>query len=292
MVIRMNKKKMILSYLILGMIEFIIILSIIIIYFALQKNNTYNVVFSENGNIIKNIKIKKNSKIKIPKGLDKDGYEIHYYFNDEEYNFDDKVTGNIVIEIEYVEKETVIDLEKYTVTFNTNGGSTIESVSVDENSKVTKPKDPTKDNYKFIEWQLDGKTFDFDSVVTENIELVAIWEENKPQDNPTPEPTPNPTPEPAPNPTPTPAPEPTPQPVIKNYSIGVSQVDAYSPDCYLTVYENGAPISVIGIAYDNGENISASINGASITVSKVDIEGETSFIITLNDYSTVVAYMQ
>ncbi len=67
----------------------------------------------------------------------------------------------------------------YTVQFNSNGGSNIASKKVLENTKVTKPENPTKEGYKFIEWQLNGKTYDFNKLVTEDIELVAVWEKKE-----------------------------------------------------------------------------------------------------------------
>ena len=64
---------------------------------------------------------------------------------------------------------------KYEVKFNSNGGSKIESVMVKKNERVEAPKDPKKEGYVFIEWQLNGKTYDFKKKVTENITLKAKW---------------------------------------------------------------------------------------------------------------------
>ena len=44
---------------------------------------------------------------------------------------------------------------KYTVTFNSNGGSAINSVEVEENKKVTAPAAPTKEGYNFVGWFSD-----------------------------------------------------------------------------------------------------------------------------------------
>src|SRR5690554_2380820 len=40
----------------------------------------------------------------------------------------------------------------FTVTFESNGGSTVEAISVKKDEKVTKPTDPTKDGYDFGGW--------------------------------------------------------------------------------------------------------------------------------------------
>lgn len=65
--------------------------------------------------------------------------------------------------------------KKLTVTFDTQGGSTIESVEVKKGKNVEQPTDPTKEGYVFIEWQLNGETYDFETKVNEDMTLVAIW---------------------------------------------------------------------------------------------------------------------
>ena len=64
---------------------------------------------------------------------------------------------------------------KYEVKFNSNGGSKVESVSVKKNERVEAPKDPKKEGYVFVEWQLNGKTYDLKKKVTSNITLKAKW---------------------------------------------------------------------------------------------------------------------
>lgn len=65
----------------------------------------------------------------------------------------------------------------YTVTFDTAGGSNIAAVKVKSGEKVPEPSTPTKADYIFVEWQLDGNKYDFTAAVTKNITLVAQWEE-------------------------------------------------------------------------------------------------------------------
>ena len=76
--------------------------------------------------------------------------------------------------------------ETYTVTFDGQGGSSVESQQVPENGKATKPEDPTRDGYKFVCWLLDGEPYDFDTVVTGDITLTAQWEQDD-QTEPAPE---------------------------------------------------------------------------------------------------------
>ena len=64
---------------------------------------------------------------------------------------------------------------KYEVKFNSNGGNKIESVMVKKNERVEAPKDPKKKGYVFVEWQLNGKSYDFKKKVTKNMTLKAKW---------------------------------------------------------------------------------------------------------------------
>lgn len=71
----------------------------------------------------------------------------------------------------------------FTVDFDTNGGSRIESVKVEHSEKVSKPEDPVKEGYKFTGWYTDiGCTdaWNFNSdTVTESITLYAGFEKKE-----------------------------------------------------------------------------------------------------------------
>ena len=74
--------------------------------------------------------------------------------------------------------EETPEVTKYTVTFDSNGGSTVESIEVENGKKITKPIDPTKEGYTFLGWFLGDEEWSFVGyVVTENMTLVAKWEE-------------------------------------------------------------------------------------------------------------------
>lgn len=61
------------------------------------------------------------------------------------------------------------------ITFDTNGGSQLNSQILEKEGKLTKPNDPTKEGYIFDGWYVDNEEFDFDRVLTENVTLVARW---------------------------------------------------------------------------------------------------------------------
>ncbi len=66
-------------------------------------------------------------------------------------------------------------LKTYTVTFDTDGGSSVDPVIVYENHTADKPKEPTKAGYRFAGWYLNGMPYDFSTPVTEDITLKAVW---------------------------------------------------------------------------------------------------------------------
>lgn len=68
----------------------------------------------------------------------------------------------------------------YTVTFDTKGGSTVESQVVEEESYITKPEDPVKEGYLFLGWvDAEGNKFNFNEAVTSDVTVVANWKAEK-----------------------------------------------------------------------------------------------------------------
>lgn len=68
-------------------------------------------------------------------------------------------------------------LDVYTVTFNSNGGTDVESQTVDHGSKATKPANPTKTGYTFAGWYTEADAeFDFDTPITSATDLYAKWD--------------------------------------------------------------------------------------------------------------------
>lgn len=64
------------------------------------------------------------------------------------------------------------------VQFESSGGTKINIQEVEKGMQIIEPEPPTKEGFTFVEWQLNGETFDFNGLVTENIILTAKWEAN------------------------------------------------------------------------------------------------------------------
>ena len=91
---------------------------------------------------------------------------------------------NVVYQADIDEEELIKNYEKkYTVTFDSDGGSKVKPQNILENESVTKPSNPTKEGYTFLEWQLNGETYDWNSKVNGNITLKAVWQKNSEEVN-------------------------------------------------------------------------------------------------------------
>lgn len=69
-------------------------------------------------------------------------------------------------------------VNKFTVTFNSKGGSAVRKQEVEEGKTATRPTDPTKSGYDFVDWYTEEEyenVFDFSTPITQNITLYAKW---------------------------------------------------------------------------------------------------------------------
>ena len=75
------------------------------------------------------------------------------------------------------------DIEKYTITFETVGGSLIEPIEVEKGKTLSRPEDPIKDGVLFIDWYLsstyEGDPYDFNSPVNSDLTLYARWSDEE-----------------------------------------------------------------------------------------------------------------
>ena len=70
--------------------------------------------------------------------------------------------------------------QKYTVTFNTLGGSSVASQTVEYGSKAAIPDPPAYEGYRFVGWsssQNEVIEVDFERAITGNTEYFAVWNE-------------------------------------------------------------------------------------------------------------------
>ena len=129
-------------------------------------------------------------------------YEVK--FSDKRFTLKDgKITANVPSDIKYLVVEMTIiwkqgalafssvpisrtyklvwdTLKKdgYTISFDSNGGSTVKSITKKYNEKVTAPKNPTRTGYTFAGWYTDTalkQAYTFSTMGWDNVKLYAKW---------------------------------------------------------------------------------------------------------------------
>ena len=89
---------------------------------------------------------------------------------------------------EYINETDILNNDQnnmVTVTFDSNGGSKVDSQTIKKGEMITKPSNPTRKGYIFVEWDLNNKVFDFKTNVFDNITLLAKWKKEESTSNPT-----------------------------------------------------------------------------------------------------------
>ena len=117
--------------------------------------------------------VKEGEKLTIPDSApSRGGYRFAGLTSDEQrktdYDADTAVTADMTLYAKWV--------KTWTVTFDTAGGSAVNSQTVDDGGVAVAPDpSPTRDDCRFTGWQYDGKSYDFGSKVTGDITLTAQW---------------------------------------------------------------------------------------------------------------------
>lgn len=145
-----------------------------------KNKSTYTVKFDLNGGDgnIADQKVKEGSTIDRPANPTREGYTFTgWQLNGKDYDWNTPITTDIILTATWQKNETPKPVF-YTVKFDTGNGSKIDLQTIQQGGKVKKPADPTLNSYKFIGWQLDGKDYDFNTAVSKDMTLTAVWEAN------------------------------------------------------------------------------------------------------------------
>lgn len=161
-----------------------------------NKNNTpenpgpvvttkYTVTFVTNGGTnVNSIEVDAGSTVTLPTTT-RDGYTFEGWYKDQAFNtaFTEgtTITANTTLYAKWVknsEDPIVTPTTEYTVTFVTNGGTSVNPISVAENSTITSLPSTTRDGYSFTGWYTDASCstlFDQTKPITKATTLYAGW---------------------------------------------------------------------------------------------------------------------
>jgi uncharacterized repeat protein (TIGR02543 family) len=135
---------------------------------------TYTVSFDSNGGYdsIGDITVKCGETIKIPT-VKNTGYKFLGWF-DENGN---KLTSStkIIKNTKFIAKWEKI---KCIISFDSAGGSKVNSVTLDYNTQITSLPIPIKYGYTFKYWMCDGRIIDTYYIVTKDMNLKAVYQPN------------------------------------------------------------------------------------------------------------------
>lgn len=131
---------------------------------------------TDGGSVISDVEVKVGETLVLPENPVKEGYVFKGWLLDgEPFDVNMKLEKNITLKANW-EKE---NLEKYYVTFIVDGNEYKKEEYL-ENSLITKPTNPIKENYEFKGWFLGDTLFDFENTkITSNLTLVAKFEEKQ-----------------------------------------------------------------------------------------------------------------
>ena len=134
---------------------------------------TYTVTFdSDGGSDVDSVTVEHGQAASEPAEPTREGYDfLGWYNGNAEYDFSTAVTSDLTLTAQW-------QIRTYTVTFNSDGGTNIDAVTVDHGDTLDPPADPEKDGYIFVCWFVGDSTdesYDFDTPVTSDMTLTANW---------------------------------------------------------------------------------------------------------------------
>ncbi|WP_169445806.1 InlB B-repeat-containing protein [Paenibacillus massiliensis] len=147
--------------------------------YAKWEANNYTVSYeSDGGTAIGSETAKYNETFSEPSAPTRTGYAFSGWYTDEaltqRYAFTSPVTSDLTLYAKW-------EANAHTVSFESNGGTAVESAVVKYNELVSKPSEPTRTGYAFAGWYTDEaltQSYTFTSPVTGDLTLYAKWEAN------------------------------------------------------------------------------------------------------------------
>ncbi|MDE7452776.1 MAG: InlB B-repeat-containing protein [Clostridia bacterium] len=125
------------------------------------------------------IQVDKNGTVSVDAPANTDTKIFLGWYMDEDYEIpfimgSTQITQNTTLYAKWKTKSAGEVAKRYTVTFNSDGGSTVAPQSVEE-GKCAFSVTPEKAGSQFLGWYLGETKYDFKNVITKDITLVARW---------------------------------------------------------------------------------------------------------------------
>ena len=133
---------------------------------------------TDGGSVVSPVMVKDSKALVEPSNPVKENYRfVGWLLGENLYDFNLPVTGELTLKALW---EEVPEGERiYTISFDTDGGSSIEPLKVRASEYASKPENPTKEGYTFNGWYLNQKPFSWNFKITSSLELKAKWTARK-----------------------------------------------------------------------------------------------------------------
>lgn len=156
------------------MFKSLLVVMFLMLVVGCSKTKTYTITFdTDGGTNVDSVVIEENEKLILPEEPTKEGYNFNgWLLNGNLFNESNSIDKNITLKADWI----TIDTKTYKVVFIYNNDTKDLEINVEENKKVSKPTNPTKEGYKFLGWYLDEQKFDFNTEINADIVLLAKWE--------------------------------------------------------------------------------------------------------------------
>lgn len=165
--------------------KLLVVLTIILLcalVLASCNDSLFTVTFDVDGQVYTTSNVKKGGKIAMPTPPQKSGYSFDGWYLDKDewtqpFNSSVAVINNITVYAHWIRVVESIP-NTYTITFDSQGGSTVPGLRVKQGATFTLPANPTLKDYNFGGWYLDPACtaqFTTDYELTRNITVYAKW---------------------------------------------------------------------------------------------------------------------
>src|SRR5690554_4732681 len=141
--------------------------------------NSYTITFNSlGGSSVEPLTVNYNEAIIAPEEPTRTGYTFSGWYSDESltnlFIFTSMPASDLTLYAKW-------DINSYTVTFNSLGGSNVEALRVNYNEAIIAPEEPTRTGYSFSGWYSDinlTTLFIFTSMPASDLTLYAKWDLN------------------------------------------------------------------------------------------------------------------
>lgn len=135
----------------------------------------WTVIFdSTGGSSVSSQKVVSGNYVLKPSNPSREGYAFNGWYEDSDfntaYNFSTSVKNNITLYAGWI--------KTYSITFDSNGGSSVSSQTIKTGKTASKPKNPSRTGYVFDGWYSDvelTEAFDFTTVIADDMTIFAGW---------------------------------------------------------------------------------------------------------------------